>query len=70
MLSKFDPLSFKEIEGVYDLILHNYGPNKIIATAHIQVKDNTKARDIHILTRNMATGEVSCQGDEFVCRYF
>ena len=48
-------LSYEEVLGVYDLILHNYGPNKIIATAHIQVRDDMKAREIHHITREIAT---------------
>ena len=46
--------SYDGVLGVYDLILHNYGPNKIIATAHIQVNDDTNAREIHKLTRKIA----------------
>ena len=45
--------SFKEVLGVYDLTIHNYGPSKIIATAHIQLDDNLNVRDIHILTRRI-----------------
>jgi divalent metal cation (Fe/Co/Zn/Cd) transporter len=40
---------------VYDLILHNYGPNNIIAMAHIQVNDEMKAKKIHRLTRNISS---------------
>ena len=45
--------SFKEVKGVYDLSIHNYGPNKIIGSAHIQVDDNLNVRDIHRLTRRI-----------------
>ena len=45
--------SYKEVEGTYDLTLHNYGPNSIIATAHIQVNDNMTAKEIHGLTRKI-----------------
>ena len=38
---------------VYDMMLHNYGPNKIIGTAHIQVNDDMTAKEIHRLTRNI-----------------
>ena len=47
-------LKNKEVLGVYDLIIHNYGPNNIIATAHIQVKDELNARQIHQITREIA----------------
>lgn len=45
--------SYNEVQGVYDLTLHNYGPNKIIASAHIQLDDNLNVRDIHRLTRRI-----------------
>jgi len=45
--------TYKEVQGVYDLSLHNYGPNKIIGSAHIQVDDDLTARDIHRLTRRI-----------------
>ena len=38
---------------MYDLTLHNYGPNKIIGTLHIEVNDDMSARDIHRLTRRI-----------------
>lgn len=43
----------KGVLGVYDLILHNYGPNNLIGTAHIEVKDSMTAKEIHKLTRNI-----------------
>ena len=46
-------LEYDEVQGVYDLSIHNYGPNKIIATIHIQVDDNMKAKEIHRLTRKI-----------------
>lgn len=44
---------FKEIQGVYDLNLHNYGPSKIIASVHIQVRNDMTAEEIHVLTRDI-----------------
>ena len=46
-------LKYKEVKGVYDLTLHNYGPNKIIATAHIEIDDMMKAYEIHRLSRKI-----------------
>lgn len=40
-----------QIRGVYDLALHNYGPTEIIGEAHIEVADQTTARELHYLTR-------------------
>lgn len=45
--------SYKEVLGVYDIIIHNYGPNKIIASVHIQVDDNITAKEIHRITRKI-----------------
>lgn len=45
--------SYDGVLGVYDLTLHNYGPNNIIGTVHIEVKDKITAREIHKLTRNI-----------------
>ena len=46
-------LKYEKVEGVYDLIIHNYGPNNIIATAHIQLDDEITAKEIHGITRNI-----------------
>lgn len=45
--------SYKEVLGVYDLSIHNYGPNKLIASAHIQLDDDTNVREVHRLTRRI-----------------
>ena len=46
--------SYPEVEGTYDLLLHTYGPSKIMGSAHIQVADNLTAKEIHSLTRKIA----------------
>lgn len=46
--------SFKQVRGSYDLTLHNYGPEQMIGSAHIEVDDNLTAKDIHILTRSIS----------------
>ncbi len=45
--------AYDEVNGVYDLTLHNYGPTKIIGTVHVEVDDNMTAREIHDLTRKI-----------------
>lgn len=45
--------SYSEVQGTYDLALHNYGPSKIIADLHIQVRDDMTAQEIHTLTRQI-----------------
>lgn len=46
-------MTFEDVQGVYDLNLHNYGPTKIIASVHIQVRSDMTAKEIHILTRDI-----------------
>ena len=43
--------SYEEVEGTYDIILHNYGPTNHIGSAHIQVRNDMHASHIHRLTR-------------------
>ena len=48
--------SICEVDGVYgayDLLLHNYGPEKMVGSVHIEVDDNLTASDIHGLTRTI-----------------
>lgn len=44
---------FPEVQGTFDLNLHNYGPENIVGSAHIQVRNDMTAEEIHILTREI-----------------
>ena len=46
---------FEGVHGVYDLILHNYGPDVKIGSLHINVYDTMSAHEIHGLTRKITT---------------
>ena len=46
---------FEGVHGVYDLILHNYGPDVKIGSLHISVYDTMSAHEIHGLTRKITT---------------
>lgn len=48
---KKEIMKYDDVLGVHDLMLHNYGPNSIIATVHIDIKDDMTAKEIHRLTR-------------------
>ena len=37
----------ERIQGVHDLIIHDYGPGRVIASAHAEVKDNENIVEIH-----------------------
>ncbi len=51
---KKEVMAFDEVQGVYDLILHNYGPDVIIGSLHVSVPDTTTAYEIHGLGRKIA----------------
>ncbi len=42
-----DVLSYPYITGVHDLIVHNYGPNKFMATLHAEVPSDVPVMDLH-----------------------
>ena len=44
---------FPEVSGVYDLILHDYGPDNYNGSLHIEVKDTMTANEIDQLTREI-----------------
>lgn len=41
------------VKGAYDLLMHNYGPNQILASVHVAVDDTTTAREIDEMTRQI-----------------
>ena len=47
--------SYDQVIGAYDLIVNNYGPERGIGSIHIEVDDKLTAKEIHPLTRNIAT---------------
>ncbi len=42
-----------EIRGAYDLILHNYGPNKNYASVHLELPDKMTVEEVDRLTRKV-----------------
>ncbi len=52
---KQEVMGFDGVRGVFDIILHNYGPDVMIGSLHISVPDTFTAHEIHGLTRKIAT---------------
>jgi len=50
---KQEVLAFEGVHGVFDIILHNYGPNVLIGSLHVNVYDTMDAHEIHGLTRRI-----------------
>ena len=51
---KSDITAVEGVQGVYDIILHGYGPNLSIGSLHIGVPDTMTAHQIHGLTRGIS----------------
>ena len=43
-----------EVHGAYDLILHNYGPDRLVGSIHVEVDDTLRADRIDELTRDIS----------------
>lgn len=52
-------LSFEDVSGVYDLILHNYGPENYIGSVHIELPDTYTMTELDRLERKI-TEKVYC----------
>lgn len=42
-----------EVNGAYDLIMYNYGPDKDYASVHLELPDTMTVKELDILTRKM-----------------
>ena len=59
---KSEILEMEGVQGVYDIIVHGYGPNLSIGSLHISVPDTMGAYQIHGLTRNISELMMSRHG--------
>ena len=46
-------LESPEVYGVYDLVIHNYGPDTLVGSAHIEIPDTMTADEIDKLLRTI-----------------
>ena len=51
---KQEVAAFEGVHGVFDIILHNYGPNVLIGSLHVNVYDTMSAYEIQGLTRSIS----------------
>ena len=54
--------SVEGVLGAYDLVLHDYGPDRLSGSIHIEVNENLSAREIDVLTRAVQTAVMSKHG--------
>ncbi len=45
--------SFPEVAGAYDLVIHNYGPELLIGSVHVELPDTMTAAEIDVLERRI-----------------
>jgi len=45
--------SFPQVSGAYDLVIHNYGPSKLVGSIHIEIPENMTAAEIDKLSREI-----------------
>ncbi|MCR5594471.1 MAG: cation diffusion facilitator family transporter [Lachnospiraceae bacterium] len=43
------------VTGAYDLIMHSYGPNRYIASVHVEIPDTMTAQEIDLLERRISS---------------
>lgn len=41
------------VQGVYDVIINNYGPDRYLASAHVEIPDTMTANEIDLMTRRI-----------------
>ena len=45
---------FPQVRGVYDLMLHNYGPEEYLGSVHVELDDGMSVKEVDALTRDIA----------------
>lgn len=50
------------VEGAYDLVLHDYGPDRLSGSIHVEVDENMTAREVDVLTREIQLAVASEHG--------
>ena len=51
---KQDLAAYDGVSGAYDLILHSYGPDRLVGSVHIEVPESMTAPELDALERRMA----------------
>lgn len=51
---KSSVVSFPQVQGAYDLFVHNYGPDRLIGSVHIEVPDVMTAEELDVLEREIS----------------
>lgn len=60
-------MSYDEIYGIHDTVVHNYGPNMHLASTHVEVRDNISIVEIHDIIDRAEKEVKENLGVEIVC---
>lgn len=52
-IKKLVAKSIPEVRGVFDVVLHNYGPSQNIGALHVEVEESLSAAQLHFITRRI-----------------
>lgn len=53
---------FPKVNGAYDLVLNNYGPDNYMASVHIEVDDTLSVKQVDVLTREITAKVIEQYG--------
>ena len=59
---KKEILKEKDVKGVFDLVLNNYGPDKYLGSVHIEVVDTLSVAEVDKISRNITKNIMSKYG--------
>ena len=48
-------MAYPEVTGVYDLVIHNYGPDRMVGSFHVELPSDMTVKQLDILQREIAT---------------
>ena len=57
-----DVMAHEGVKGVYDIVLHHYGPETVLGSLHVAVPDTFDARRLHSLGREIAEEQLAKRG--------
>jgi cation diffusion facilitator family transporter len=48
-------MAYPQVTGVYDLVIHNYGPDRMVGSFHVELPSDMTVKELDILQRDIST---------------
>ena len=48
-------MAYPQVTGVYDLVIHNYGPDRMVGSFHVELPSDMTVKELDILQREIST---------------